>query len=80
MQKMVRFKLNRECREISVNPGKVLYVSHYDNTASSLHFSKDCFVRVQGAVDEVTQRIEVALCDTDTGVDMAAHRPGAEVH
>ena len=48
MQKMVKFKLSRECREIAVNPAKVLYVSHYDHGATSVHFGKECFVRVKG--------------------------------
>lgn len=62
MQKMVTFRLNRECREIAVNPSKVLYVCHYETGASSIHFSKECFVRVQGALDEVVRKVDAALC------------------
>ena len=63
MQRLLKFKLNRECREIAVNPAKVLYVCHYENGASALHFSKDCFVRVQGDLDEVVRKLETATCD-----------------
>jgi hypothetical protein len=63
MQRMVSFRLNRECREIAVNPAKVLYVCHYETGASSLHFGKECFVRVQGEMADVVARIEAALCD-----------------
>lgn len=63
MQRMVSFRLNRECREININPAKVLYVCHYEHGASCIHFSKDCFVRVQGELADVTARIEAALCD-----------------
>ena len=65
MQKMVRFKLSRECREISVNPAKVLYVSHYDHCATSVHFGKECFVRVKGDLDEVTRQLEAAIGEDD---------------
>ena len=30
MARMVTFRLNRECRDIAVNPATVLYVSHYE--------------------------------------------------
>jgi hypothetical protein len=60
---MVTFRLNRECREIAVNPAKVLYVCHYETGASSIHFGKDCFVRVQGEMHEVIDRIDAALCN-----------------
>lgn len=59
--RMVSFRLNRECRSISINPGQVLYVCHYETGASSIHFGKDCFVRVQGDVGEVVARIEAAM-------------------
>ena len=63
MQRYLKFRLNRECREIAVNPAKVLYVCHYENGASALHFSKECFVRVQGDLDEVVRRLEGTLCE-----------------
>ena len=63
MQRMVSFRLNRECREISINPSKVLYVCHYETGASSIHFGKECLVRVQGGMAEVVAKIEAALCD-----------------
>lgn len=62
MQHLVTFRLSRECRDIAVNPAKVLYVSHYETGASALHFGKDCFVRVQGDLAEVTHRLDNALC------------------
>lgn len=58
MQKMVMFRLNRECRDIAVNPAKVLYVCHYEHGASSLHFGKECFVRVQGDIADVVRKLE----------------------
>ena len=63
MPRLLKFKLNKECREIAVNPNKVLYVCHYETGASALHFSKDCFVRVQGSLDDVMKKLESALCD-----------------
>jgi hypothetical protein len=63
MHRMVGFRLNRECRDISINPANVLYVCHYETGASSIHFGKECFVRVQGEVADVVARIEAALCD-----------------
>lgn len=63
MQRLIKFKLSRECREIAVNPAKVLYVCHYETGASALHFTKDCFVRVQGELDEVVRKLEGALCE-----------------
>ena len=65
MQEMVKFRLSRECREIAVNPARVLYVCHYEHGASTLHFGKDCFVRVQGTLAEVSAILEHALCETD---------------
>ena len=65
MQKMVKFRLSRECREIAVNPARVLYVCHYDHGASTLHFGKDCFVRVQGDLAEVTAILDNA-CEAAT--------------
>lgn len=73
MQRLLKFKLCRECREIAVNPAKVLYVSQYMNGASELHFSRECCVRVQGDLDEVTKKIEAALCEDA----VAANRFGA---
>ena len=64
MQRMVVFRLSRECREIAVNPDKVLYVAHYEHGASSLHFSKECFVRVQGEIADVIRKLEAAPCET----------------
>ena len=68
MQKMVKFKLSRECREIAVNPAKVLYVSHYDHGATSVHFGKECFVRVKGELDEVMRQLETALGEDEPPV------------
>ena len=65
MPKMVKFKLSRECREIAVNPAKVLYVCHYDHGATSLHFGKECYVRVKGELDEVTRLLDAALDEDD---------------
>lgn len=73
MQRMITFKLNRECRDIAVNPEKVLYVCHYEHGAASIHFSRDCFVRVQGAMTDVVRQIELALC----GVPDAPEPDGA---
>jgi hypothetical protein len=64
--RMVTFKLNRECREIAVNADKVLYVSPYETGASSLHFGKECFVRVQGELSEVTKALENATISEKT--------------
>ena len=75
MQRLLKFKMNRECREIAVNPAKVLYVCHYETGASALHFSKECYVRVQGELDEVVRRLEGALCDATELA--AARRPEA---
>lgn len=74
MQKMIMFRLNRECREIAVNPARVLYVSQYEHGASSLHFGKDCFVRVQGDMEDVVRRIETALCSDVTAMGTAPAR------
>lgn len=63
MQKMVTFRLSRECRDIAVSVDKILYVSHYENGASSLHFGKDCFLRVQGELSDVVRKIEIAMTD-----------------
>jgi hypothetical protein len=76
---MVTFRLNRECREIAINPAKVLYVSHYETGASSIHFGKDCFVRVQGEMQEVIGRIDAALCDRAFG-SSAGGRDGEPKH
>ena len=65
MQKMVKFRLSRECREIAVNPARVLYVCHYENGASTLHFGKDCFVRVQGSLAEVSDILDHALGEAE---------------
>lgn len=40
MQHLVTFRLSRECRDIAVNPAKILYVNHYETGASALHFGK----------------------------------------
>ena len=80
MQKMVKFRLSRECREIAVNPVKVLYVCHYDHGASSLHFSKDCFVRVQGDLTEVTRVLEAAMCGADLPPAGDDDRRSAEIN
>lgn len=75
MQRMVMFRLNRECRDIAVNPARVLYVCHYEHGASSLHFGKECFVRVQGEMEEVVRKLEGAEtaadlpCSTGAGSD-----------
>ena len=58
MPRMVTFRLNRDCRDIAVNTDRILYVSHYETGASSVHFSKECFVRVQGEMKDVIRRIE----------------------
>jgi len=76
MQRMVTFRLNRECREIAVNPAKVLYICHYETGASALHFSRECFVRVQGDLAEVVHKIEMGLCE----VPGERHEAEAERH
>lgn len=63
MRRMITFRLNRECRDIAVNPDKVLYVCHYETGASSIHFSRDCFVRVQGAMADVVHQLESNSCE-----------------
>lgn len=73
MQKMVKFKLSRECREIAVNPARVLYVCHYEHGATSVHFGKECFVRVKGDLDEVTRQLEAALGEEADEVPADAH-------
>lgn len=85
MQRMVTFRLNRESREIAVNPDKVLYVCTYEHGASSLHFGKECFVRVQGDMAEVVQKLEAALgarSDTEPATKASAPTPPlpVEVH
>lgn len=75
MQKMVSFRLNRECREITINPAKVLYVCHYDHGSSCIHFGKDCHVRVQGDVAEVSGKIEAALCDGTYDAPTESRKP-----
>jgi hypothetical protein len=62
MQKMVTFRLSREGRDIWLNPAKVVYVCHYETNVSSIHFGKECFVRVCGEPGEVVAKIEQALC------------------
>ena len=79
MQKMVSFRLNRECREITVNPAKVLYVCHYEHGASSIHFGKDCHVRVQGDVADVSAKIEAALCDGHFDAPTAPREPAVDL-
>ena len=79
MQRMVSFRLNRECREITINPSKVLYVCHYETGASSIHFSKECFVRVQGGMAEVVAKIEAALCDRGFDAPTAPATPADEL-
>lgn len=61
--RMVTFRLNRECRDITINPEKVVYVAHYEHGASCIHFGRECFVRVQGEVSEVVRKIEAGLND-----------------
>ena len=85
MPKMVKFRLNRECRDISVNPAKVLYVCHYEHGASSVHFSKDCFVRVQGELEDVARILEAALGESSADLvsdpgSAAVRRPGSEIN
>ncbi len=77
MQKMVKFRLSRECREIAVNPARVLYVCHYDHHASTLHFGKDCFVRVHGDLAEVAAILDNA-CEAEAlpRETAAERRPG----
>ena len=78
MPKMVKFRLNRECREIAVNVERVLYVCHYETGASVLHFGKDCFVRVQGDLAEVSRLLEAATDDAEPAAPETrqAARPG----
>ena len=81
--RMVSFRLNRECRDIAINPAKVVYVSHYENGAACIHFGKECFVRVQGAVSEVVAKIEAGLGDRSfepPPVSDGVPRNGPEVH
>ena len=76
MQRFLKFKLARECREIAINPDKVLYVCHYENGASALHFSKDCYVRVQGTLEDVILRLETAAGE---GRETVTHRDDARL-
>ncbi len=76
MQKMVKFRLSRECREIAVNPSRVLYVCHYDHGASTLHFGKDCFVRVQGDLAEVSAILD-SSCEAEAQPRDATAEPRA---
>jgi hypothetical protein len=81
--RMVSFRLNRECRDISINPAKVVYVSHYENGAACIHFGKECFVRVQGEVSEVVAKIEAGLGERPfepPNPPDGVHRSGSEVH
>ncbi len=78
MQKMVTFRLNRECRDIAVNPAKVLYVCHYETGASALHFGKECFVRVQGDLAEVVHKLEMAA--NGSIADPARDEEGLRTH
>ena len=64
MPRMVTFRLNRECRDIAVNTDRILYVAPYETGASSVHFSKECFLRVQGEIKDVIRRIE-SVTDED---------------
>lgn len=80
MPRMLKFKLNRESREIAVNPDKVLYVCHYEHNASALHFSKDCFVRVQGALDEVIRRMDGAGDDMVASAEHVRPEAPVDVH
>ena len=75
MPKMVKFRLNRECREIAVNVERVLYVCHYEHGASVLHFGKDCFVRVQGDLAEVSRLLEAAMSEPEAMPRAAAPEP-----
>ena len=71
---MVTFRLSREGRDITLNPSKVLYVCHYETGVTSVHFGKECFVRVCGETAEVVAKIEAGLCDR--GFDVAAPSSG----
>ena len=73
MTRMVTFRLNRECRDIAVNPATVLYVCHYETGSSSLHFGKECFVRVHGEIAEVVHKLEAAMGDGPAAPPVAAH-------
>lgn len=78
MQRMVSFRLNRDCREVTINPDKVLYICHYEHGASCIHFGKDCQVRVQGDVAEVAAKIEAALCGGPA--PSASQKSGERLH
>lgn len=56
--KMVHFRLSLERREVAVNPDKVLYVCISATGCCTLHFGKECFIRVQGELDEVIAQLE----------------------
>ena len=69
MQRMVTFRSSREHRDVAVNPANVLFVCHYETGVSALHFSKDCFVRVQGDLATVVHRLELAMAGTASSSD-----------
>ena len=66
MPRMATFRASREHRDIAVNPANVLFVCHYENGVSALHFSKDCFVRVQGDLADVVHTLEQAMAGAAT--------------
>jgi hypothetical protein len=59
--KMVHFRLSLERREVAVNPAKVLYVCINATGSCNIHFGKECFIRVQGELDDVIGRLEGAV-------------------
>jgi hypothetical protein len=56
--KMVHFRLSLERREVAVNPAKVLYVCINATGSCNIHFGKECFIRVQGELDEIIAQLE----------------------
>jgi hypothetical protein len=55
---MVHFRLSLERREVAVNPAKVLYVCINATGSCNIHFGKECFIRVQGELDDVITKLE----------------------
>ena len=56
--KMVHFRLSLERREVAVNPDKVLYVCINATGSCNIHFGKECFIRVQGELDDIIAQLE----------------------
>jgi hypothetical protein len=56
--KMVHFQLTLERRDVAVNPAAVVYVCKNATGSCNIHFGKECYIRVQGELDDIVARLE----------------------